>query len=342
MSFQQSRTVYHVKEFLNLKPGKDQGRHDSNIEGSDTKTKFLKLRDECERFSSGEISLRGCIIDNAYTLARATDIKPYLGSFFGHTRVQAALDLLGFLGRLRAAYYTFLKVAQCFPSFSHVTITFIPAPKRSKARRVPSNQALTAAAVYFESVGIVAPPCIAQPFPEAKLTKLEAHLRAPLHVHAEVQMLFHLLHPEKQIIRPFHYFGISKLTCLLCGRLLAKFSGFETRGNYGKIYPQWSLLRQGRLQKASSALMEKATQTLMETAASLVSTQEQLKLDMVKESVAAISSSPSMHSKPCSPISFVHHQKRERQSREHWAKWCESVAKDLPRSACLSIHTVPF
>ncbi|KAL4721778.1 hypothetical protein ACLX1H_011272 [Fusarium chlamydosporum] len=50
--------------------------------------------------------------------------------------------------------------------------------------------------------------------------------------------LFSIMRHELVI---FPYLGVSKKTCLLCGYLLREMAQFDTRGNHGKCYSQWTL-----------------------------------------------------------------------------------------------------
>jgi len=67
-----------------------------------------------------------------------------------------------------------------------------------------------------------------------------------INIHAESSLLvYHLQHPE---IRPYRYFGGSKLSCHGCGLLFSSFNAVAdsfhlsqhfTRGSHGKIYLRW-------------------------------------------------------------------------------------------------------
>lgn len=82
-----------------------------------------------------------------------------------------------------------------------------------------------------------------------KLELLQRDFKQPVQVHAEVQILMHLVdsrHPRKPDFKEFDYIGCSKKSCFLCWSLLRGF--YCARGSHGKIYPRWMVLNTSMLE----------------------------------------------------------------------------------------------
>ena len=199
-------------------------------------------------------------------------------------------------------------------------------PGNEKRRRPTTSltQALSATNEYLDAHGMTVPLSMEQ-ISTNQCKKLEAELKKPLNIHAEMQVLFFLLDSERNGIQPFPYLGISKKKCLLCGHFIADLPDFETRGNHGKIYPQWTLPRQVHLQERYQAPIEAAKLSLMRRVVSLASVQDQLRPKFIKESSAGLSTIFNPASNEGQSLSHLYHQKAERQKMEHSARWIENM-----------------
>ncbi|KAI0197861.1 hypothetical protein F4808DRAFT_452350 [Astrocystis sublimbata] len=71
--------------------------------------------------------------------------------------------------------------------------------------------------------------------------RITSEMEKPKWVHAEMNVLIHLLSHGGLEEAAVPYLGVSKKTCYLCGHVIRQIGGFGTRGNHGKIYPQWTL-----------------------------------------------------------------------------------------------------
>lgn len=322
--FYEKRIEYNIRQFLHGMRSSAQGRSLSVAKEGDTVGDFAKLQSDCQQFRAGNKSLAGSIVKSANDLARAVDIKACLGRSIRQGRIESTLELLRFLGRLRLAYDTILDAAKRFASFSQVTIIFVETPIVSNPR-ASLEQAMGVIDACYKTGGMRLPSWITERVPHSKFKKFEVALGQPLHVHAEVQMLFFLLHADRGDLQPLPYLGVSKKTCLLCGYFLENFPRFGARRNHGKIYPNWTLPRQARLQKEYPTCMNAAIRSLMVSTASLALDRDQSKLNMVKESDAAPSTSSGMNPTTDSAVDHLRRQYHERFARERNAKWLENL-----------------
>lgn len=318
------RIEYNVRQFIHGMRRNTQCRSPTPVNEGDTARDFANLQNDCQQFQAGNKSLARSIVENAYGLARAVDIKACLSRTIKQGQVQSTLELVSFLGRLKIAYDTILDAAKRFPSLSRVTIDFVETPGVSNTRRPSPRQAIGVIDAYSRASGVELPSWMTEQAPDTKFRNFEVVLGQPLHVHAEIQMLFFFLHPDRGGFELLPYFGISKKTCLLCGHLLAKFPRFGTRGNHGKIYPNWTLPRQARLQNEYLTSLNAAVQSLIDTAVSLVFGRDPSKLNMIKESVAAPSTSSGIRPTTDSTAHAIRHQYNKDLAREHDAKWLET------------------
>jgi len=71
--------------------------------------------------------------------------------------------------------------------------------------------------------------------------KFSNEVKKRKYLHAEMVLMAYLLVYKGFHSDVFPYLGVSKKTCLLCGHMLREIGFFETRGNHGKCYSQWTL-----------------------------------------------------------------------------------------------------
>ncbi|PNP82367.1 hypothetical protein FNYG_04302 [Fusarium nygamai] len=71
--------------------------------------------------------------------------------------------------------------------------------------------------------------------------KFNSEIGKRRNIHAEMMLMGCLFSIMRLGLVIFPYLGVSKKTCLLCGHLLREMAQFDTRGNHGKCYSQWTL-----------------------------------------------------------------------------------------------------
>ncbi|KAK3348856.1 hypothetical protein B0T25DRAFT_230661 [Lasiosphaeria hispida] len=165
-------------------------------------------------------------------------------------------DSLGFLGRLRTAFFVLVRAAERLPNFSELRI------------RPVEHQGL----IKAETKDGTSTPRI----PEWTLAKLFQHLGSPLEddrarallgstgrktrwtknkllqafdnlksstwqVHAEMQLLPSYMEVMSTNSSVFEYIGCSKKSCFLCWHFLDLLGGIKTRGCHGKLYSLWDI-----------------------------------------------------------------------------------------------------
>ncbi len=116
---------------------------------------------------------------------------------------------------------SFMDVAQQCPGFRDLKIVLLNSlpPRKVKTWRLPKEE-------------LSATPQLERKF-RNEVGKLK-------NVHAEMLLMAYLLDGRDINSETFPYIEVSKKTCLLCGHLLQETGFFETRGNHGKCYSQWT------------------------------------------------------------------------------------------------------
>lgn len=268
----------------------------------------------------GQRSLASLIVEEAYSMAREPGIRACLADIVLPERIDRLILLLGFLGRLKAAHQTFLQITALIPSFAKVNIIFVKSPEAaSRIHRSLEHRAraLENSLRYYKKV---VPGWISQQkSPKFQVFRFEGS--KSLNVHAEIQMLFFLLQRPKSKLSPISYLGVSKKTCFLCGHILSKTGGFETRSNHGKIYPQWTLPKCASLDEKDLSSIETTVKALPKVLAEIVGSSSRSKGDMIKESVGDPSTEAGLSIPSDLPANY-----RNRQAREQHAKWIERIS----------------
>ena len=242
-----------------------------------------QLRNDSKEPVKSHTGLRSPIVGRAYTIVREADVETALGQILGPSQARAKIQHLGFLSRLRAAYYTFMQTARRFPSFSNVKIIPIPPSNIHSDARIDPEAALADTQALFGASGHSLPQWIIRRVPEDRFKRILCNLKQRLHVHAEMQMVFFLLHPNRRGEGFYPYIGISKNTCLLCGHILDRLEEFESRKNHGKIWPQWTMPKHASLEFHSIDRMRLAIENLKETLVSMMFVRNALTLHHAKE-----------------------------------------------------------
>ena len=152
---------------------------------------------------------------------------------------------LCFVGRLRAAFETFTKIACKLPAFSKVTI--YPVDSSSFYSHIPrrSIQYLglpeTMKLVGLNSDNATIKKHVAKKLdPKKAAETFESCQQQTPRIHAEVQ-LFLSLSQQGLIQDIVPYIGCSKRSCFMCWHFLNKIGGPFTRGWHGKLYSMWTV-----------------------------------------------------------------------------------------------------
>jgi hypothetical protein len=112
-------------------------------------------------------------------------------------------------------------------------------------------------------------------------------------IHAEMMLMAYLLPCSGLGSGVFPYLGISKKTCLLCGHMLREIRFFETRGNHGKCYSQWTIPNTFRTNPEVAETIRKAVQRLRDILWDEGIKRDVFHRDAEKESVMAVPVPPS-------------------------------------------------
>ncbi|KAM6488277.1 hypothetical protein HDV62DRAFT_347456 [Trichoderma sp. SZMC 28011] len=190
------------------------------IEGGKTGLNFFKGDNGCAGVASGQQAVSefaNCLEH----LSHNTDFYAKLEANLTPKKHHRVVEELAFIRRPMQGANTFAHVAQQCSGFRKIKITLLDSlpPRKVKQWHLSEEE-----------------------FPAA--TRLEPKfgnlINKRKHVHAEMMLMAYL---SSRIPRTdvFPYLGISKKTCLLCGHMLREMGQFETRGNHGKCYSQWTL-----------------------------------------------------------------------------------------------------
>ncbi len=120
---------------------------------------------------------------------------------------------------------------------------------------------------------------------------VECQLAKPKWVHAEIRMITYLLNYDGAR-DAFRYLGISKKTCFLCGHIIQKLGNFNTRGNHGKIYSQWTIPSALELRDKKIETWELTIKYLQDVLQSEATRKELPHLQAVKESTVTTPVAP--------------------------------------------------
>ncbi|TPX07261.1 uncharacterized protein E0L32_010855 [Thyridium curvatum] len=234
----------------------------TSIEEGKTELKFFK-EDGCVGVASGRL--------DAYQFAKSVEVLSHSTDFYAKlkanltpTKLRRVVDELAFIRRPMQDAVELLLIAQRYSGFRNLKIVLL---NSLPARKVKAWQ-----------------------LPKADIS-LTARQKAKFHktakknknVHAEMMLMTYLLGLGSPV---FPYLGISKKTCLLCGHVLEKIGQFETRGNHGKCYSQWTLPSALWTTPEATEKLDKAVQRLRDILRE-EATEEVPHRDAEKESVMA-------------------------------------------------------
>ncbi|KAH8752838.1 hypothetical protein F5883DRAFT_621355 [Diaporthe sp. PMI_573] len=225
VEYYSQRIRHHAKNVMSIEKGK-------------TELKFFK-EDGCAGVASGRL--------DAYQFARSVEVLSHSTDFYAKlkanltpTKLRRVVDELGFIRRPMQGAVELLLIAQRCSGFRNIKIVLL---NSLPARKVKAWQ-----------------------LPKADIS-LTARLKSGIHneakknknVHAEMMLMTYLLGLGSPV---FPYLGISKKTCLLCAHVLEEIGQFETRGNHGKCYSQWTLPSALWTKPEATEKLDKAVQRL--------------------------------------------------------------------------------
>lgn len=204
MEYYSPRIRYHASNLMSIEAGK-------------TGMKFFG-EVGCGGVASGRLDVREFARD-VEELSYHTGFYAQLKATLTPRRLQRVVDELALIRRPMRGAVELLRVAQQCSGFRKVRIVLL--------NSLPARK-----------VGTWRLPVTDVP---AKLAgDFHKEVKKKKNVHAEMVLVAYLLGLASSRPPVFPYIGVSKKTCFLCGHILREM-GFETRGNHGKCYSQWTL-----------------------------------------------------------------------------------------------------
>ncbi|KAJ3914720.1 hypothetical protein F5877DRAFT_70471 [Lentinula edodes] len=252
--------------------------------------------------------------------------------------------LIGFFARLRRAHWTFLVIARTLPAFHSLEIILIP--KGGKAE--PRTQDLLSLATTLDFIhrplsSITVHRFISPSYSIPRAQRMfDQRQTECLRVHAEVQLIQHLLQAHIPIDEIVQYMGCSKRSCFMCKNFLVILSGLRTRGCHGKLYNQWSIPEIQGIEEDTKETLERAVRRIQD-----ILIQEIKKplptLNALRESSAgttAVSSSKASVTSPGSPGESPIEDSEDSDTREeidHQENLYEWEATPVASHQCLPV-----
>lgn len=211
---------------------------------------------------------------------------------------------LGFLGRVRTAYYVFLRAARNLSGFATLRIIALKSRdhnetkggrKKGRAPPVgPEVQSWTLAKLFgylgvefndANSRAVIGCGKNKSPWNKTKVIQEFDKLKSTTwQVHAEMQLLPLYIKSVFQGDLAVEYMGCSKRSCFLCWNFLGLFSGVKTRGCHGKLYNLWGFPRFEDLSASEAKRVANATKELEALLVKEVLNGESKPLPLAKES----------------------------------------------------------
>lgn len=180
-------------------------------------------------------------ISAAYCLQHDQEFLSHLERSLGEkSRYENIKREIQALAKLRMIYTTFVKVIFRLRKFRSLSLVFVQKPARIPPRIHEFSEAILEA---IQTAGNLGDSVTGQLEPNLSVEHVQkkyADSRKRGYVHAEVQILLHLL--KNSDLRPILYMGCSILNCFMCFALL-KYLNFKSAGCHYKIYGRWALPR---------------------------------------------------------------------------------------------------
>lgn len=246
------RIRYHVKNIISIENGK-------------TGLKFF-LEEGC----GGVVSGRRDVFQFAQSvehLSDNTDFYANLKATLTHIKLRRVVNELGFVRRPMQGALNFILAAKSCPGFRNIKIILL----NSLPPRTVNPWQLQEADVSLTI---------------SSKEKFDTESKKIKNIHAEMMLMMYFLCIRAPRSEIFPYLGVSKKTCFLCGHLLREIGQFETRGNHGKCYSQWTLPLILRTEQETTEKLDRAVQRLRYILREEIA-KEIPRLDAEKESVLA-------------------------------------------------------
>jgi hypothetical protein len=184
------------------------------------------------------------VVLKAYELRESAAIKELLLNQKDKEALKLWISIC-LVGRLRAAFQTFTKIAFKLPAFSKVTIYLVDSgsfysqiPKRSIQYL---GLAQTMKLIGLNNDNATIKKYVGKKWDHKKAAEMfEFRQHQTPRIHAEVQ-LFLSLSQQGLIQDIVPYIGCSKRSCFMCWHFLNEIGGPLTKGCHGKLYTMWTV-----------------------------------------------------------------------------------------------------
>jgi hypothetical protein len=243
-----------------------------SVENGNTGLNFFK-DGVCNGVVSGRLSAYDFVRD-VEAISYSTDFYTELKVNLTPNKLRRVVEELAHIRRPMQGAIAFLHVAQQCPGFRSVKIVLL--------NSLPARKVKTWALPKEEF------PVTPQLEPKFR-NEVEKHKN----LHAEMVLMAYLLGCRGFCSEVFPYLGVSKKTCLLCGHLLREIGFFETRGNHGKCYSQWTFPHTLRTNPEVAERLRTAVQRLRDILWDEGIKRDVSHRDAEKESVMAVPVPPS-------------------------------------------------
>jgi hypothetical protein len=263
VEYYSERIRYHVKNVL-------------SVENGNTGLDFFK-DGGCNGVVSGHLAVYDFARD-VEAISYSTDFCTELKVNLTPDKLRRVVEELAYIRRPMQGAGAVLHVAQQCPGFRNVKIFLLnslPA-RKVKIWQLPKDE--------FPMTPQLEP-------------KFRSKVKKHKNVHAEILLMAYLLSYRGLCSEVFRYLGVSKKTCLLCGHLLREMGYFETRGNHGKCYSQWTLPRTLRANPEVTERLRTAVQRLRDILRDEGTKNDVAHRDAEKESMMAVPIPPSYRRK---------------------------------------------
>ncbi|KAH7180054.1 uncharacterized protein B0J16DRAFT_403471 [Fusarium flagelliforme] len=207
VEYYRQRIVHHAKQLISLERG---------ITGM----AFFN-NEACSAIASGRVSIHQ-FAEQIEVLSDSTDFFRILKTKLSPPRLRRILDELAFIRRPMQGAIEFLLIAQKCTWFRNLQIHLL--------NSLPSRK-----------VGPWNLPQAEINLNPKQEVKFKSEIKKRQNIHAEMMLMYYIFNIMRHGLVMFPYLGVSKKTCLLCGHLLREMIQFDTRGNHGKCYSQWTL-----------------------------------------------------------------------------------------------------
>ena len=206
---------------------------------------LLKSCDSFNRKGSTNTMLSRDLSMQAYNLRTSTSLKNALTATNSDTLAGAVQRRLELVARIRVIHFTIINCARAFPSFAGFNIVPLHIPHKQRSTDINFDVATCEARSMIQNFDFRIPSVLKN---NQFLQSVRNDYGKKLIVHAEMQILFHLLRTENADLTPFPYIGISIGPCYSCATVLSNLGMFKTRPSHGRICPHWTLPRRTQTQ----------------------------------------------------------------------------------------------